>query len=116
MTRKKNSKLPFPSSAPVEANTDTTATAAPVVNVKSEKPAKVKPPKCPISRAEFLKVATFLPVTLGESHVAAIAKEFSTGSFGFGFTDKITVKVGDKHVRFQVSLNCTAIGSKEVVE
>ena len=45
--------------------------------------------------------------------VLAQVREFSTGSFGWHFGDKLTVRVGDQLVKVQVGITMTVIGSKE---
>jgi hypothetical protein len=69
---------------------------------------------CPVTRNEFLAEAKGMDVVLGDQKVLASAKTFSTASFGWGFSDKITVMVNGKAVKCQVSLNVTVIGSKDL--
>lgn len=69
---------------------------------------------CTISREEFRKAAKPLEVTINGQTMVADAKEFSTGSFGFGSNGKLNVKIGDKLVVCQLSLNITVVGSKEL--
>lgn len=40
-------------------------------------------------------------------------KEFSTGSVGFNANGKVTLLCNGKPVQFQVSMNLTAVGSKD---
>ena len=74
-------------------------------------PGTVKKP-CPISRADFGQYATALLIDLGgQAKVIAMPKNFSTGSFGWGFNDKVTVVVNGVPVRLQGTINLTVIGS-----
>ena len=68
---------------------------------------------CPVSRQQFVAEAKAVEVTINGQTVQAEVKEFSTGSFGWHFGDKVTLKVGDTLVRVQVGLTLTVIGSKE---
>ena len=69
---------------------------------------------CPISRSEFLAQAKGVEVVINGQPTLAGVKEFSTGSFGWHFGDKVTIKVGDTLVKCQVGLTLTAIGSKDL--
>jgi hypothetical protein len=69
---------------------------------------------CPVSRGEFLAQAKSVEVTINGQPVVAEVKEFSTGSFGWHFGDKVTIRVGDTLVKVQVGLTLTVIGSKEL--
>lgn len=72
--------------------------------------------ECPISRKHFEEhgpaASGAIRQKLGELPIDA--KTFSTGSFGFGSSDKMTVMIGGIPVKCQVSLNITVIGSKEL--
>lgn len=68
---------------------------------------------CPVSRAEFLKNAKPVELTINGQTLYADPKEFSTGSFGWHANGKITFKVGDTPVTAQMGLLFTAVGSKE---
>jgi hypothetical protein len=70
--------------------------------------------ECPISRAEFLAQAKSVEVTINGQPTLAQVKEFSTGSFGWHFGDKVTLRVGDQLVKCQVGLTLTVIGSKDL--
>ena len=69
---------------------------------------------CPISRSEFLAQAKSVEVVINGVPTLAEVKEFTTGSFGWHFGDKVTLKVGDTLVKVQVGLTLTVIGSKEL--
>ena len=64
-----------------------------------------------MNRAKFLQVKAPV-VMIGNTPVAATAKEFSTGSVGFNITGKVPMVVDGEVVMLQVSGNLTAIGSK----
>lgn len=82
---------------------------------KAKTEPKQKPKaECPISRKEFNEGAKALPIRLGERDFLGDAKEFSTGSVGWGLNEKMKVLVGDKQVNCQVSVNVTVIGSKDL--
>jgi hypothetical protein len=71
---------------------------------------------CPLSRGQFLADAKPVEVTINGQPVVAEVKEFSTGSFGWHFGDKVTLKVGETLVKVQVGLTLTVIGSKDAAE
>lgn len=72
-----------------------------------------KKTECGVTRGYFAVKAKSIPVTIAGNVVVAKVKQFSTGSFGFGAQDKITVDVDGTPVKCQVSLNITVIGSKD---
>jgi hypothetical protein len=67
----------------------------------------------PISRSDFLAKAEPLKVEVAGTTMVADPKEFSTGSFGWYLTGKITVSVDGKPLSVQVGANLTVVGSKE---
>lgn len=72
---------------------------------------------CPFDTfAAFAAAASADDVSLqlsgADKPVKGKIKEFSSGSFGFNFTGKATLKIGGKPVKFQVNSNIVAIGSK----
>lgn len=70
--------------------------------------------ECPISRSEFNNEAKPLAVTIGNgTTVAAQAREFSSGSFGWYASDKVVLNVNGTPVKVQVGLNMVVVGSKE---
>ncbi len=69
---------------------------------------------CPVTRAEFLKDATQVEITINGIPMTADVKEFSTGSLGWYLNGKANVKVGDKSVSVQIGMNLTIVGSKEL--
>lgn len=70
--------------------------------------------KCPISRKGFLEGAKPLPITVdGQSRSPAEPKEFSTGSFGWFHSDKMTIIIDGIPVKVQMNITMTVIGSKE---
>jgi hypothetical protein len=70
--------------------------------------------ECPVSRAQFVKDAKPLVVTIDGINMLAEIKEFSTGSIGWFLNGKMPVKVGDQPVNVQIGLNMTIVGSKEL--
>lgn len=74
-------------------------------------------PAASISKADFRKKAELLQVEIvadGErtAEFDLEPREFSSGSFGWFASEKVSISVGGKRVRCQVSLNVTVIGSK----
>lgn len=74
---------------------------------------KVKAEKvCPITLADFTANAGPLPVTIGGILVGYLEpKQFSTGSFGWGLSDKYSPTVGDVLVKSQLSVSLTVVNS-----
>jgi len=68
---------------------------------------------CPIERTDFLKQATPVTFEIAGTQVTAEPREFSTGSFGWYFTGKVSITVGDKKLPVQVGCNLTVVGSKD---
>ena len=67
---------------------------------------------CPISRQEFKDHAQPVTFEIAGTPVTADWKEFSTGSFGWYFSGKVTVDVNGKKLPVQVGCNMTIVGSK----
>lgn len=98
-----------------------------------KKPVSVpKATKCPVTREKFEETARPMLLSLtggnvpeGERVALAIgvarhkdkdgnlAFGFSTGSFGWGASDKITIMVDGVPVKVQASVNLTVVGSKD---
>jgi hypothetical protein len=68
---------------------------------------------CPISKAMFQAQAKAITVVIDGKPYVAQMKEFSSGSFGWNVSDKVTLEIGGTPVRCQIGLNITAIGSKD---
>jgi hypothetical protein len=68
---------------------------------------------CPISRSDFVAKAEPVKVDVAGTQMTAEAKEFSTGSFGWYLTGKVTIVVDGKPLSVQVGANLTVVGSKE---
>jgi hypothetical protein len=67
---------------------------------------------CPVSRAQFQTTATALDVKVGDQALAALPREFSTGSFGYQGNGKVILMIDGKPALCQVGINVTVIGSK----
>jgi hypothetical protein len=67
----------------------------------------------PMTKREFLDSAPPLKMTIGGRELIASPREFSSGSVGFYFSDKVTIEVNGKAIRLQIGANATCIGSKE---
>jgi hypothetical protein len=68
---------------------------------------------CPIDRTEFLKHATPVTFEIAGTPVTADPREFSTGSFGWYFTGKVSIVVNGTKLPVQVGCNLTVVGSKD---
>lgn len=69
---------------------------------------------CPITRPEFHEKAQTITITVDGTNFKLFPEDFNTGSVGYKLNTKLPIKVGDKTVQFQVGLNITAVGSKEL--
>ena len=69
---------------------------------------------CNVTREQFQAEAKPVEVTINGQPVVADVKQFSTGSFGWHYGEKVSLKVGDTLVKVQVGLTLTVIGSKEL--
>lgn len=67
----------------------------------------------PLSKIQFLEKAQPLRIDVAGTPMAAVVKEFSTGSFGWYTSGKVTVEVDGKPLQMQVGCNLTVVGSKE---
>jgi hypothetical protein len=67
--------------------------------------------KSPVSQSEFARDAKPLKLEINGQTLEIDTKEFSTGSFGWYYSGKLTIQVGDKRVPVQVGLNFTVVGS-----
>lgn len=68
---------------------------------------------CPITRQEFKDNAQSIQFEIAGTQVTADAKEFSTGSFGWYFSGKVTLEVNGRKLPVQVGCNLTVVGSKD---
>jgi len=67
-----------------------------------------------MTRSEFMKAATTHMLEFAGQKIKLPPKEFSTGSVGFGASQKIKVSVGDcEDLQLQCSINFIVVGSKE---
>ncbi len=69
---------------------------------------------CPITRAQFRKLAKAVEVTINGVPMHAEVKEFSTGSIGWYLSAKSTISIDGTPVSVQIGLNMTILGSKEL--
>lgn len=70
--------------------------------------------RCAVTRASFHRDALPISIDVEGQKVYASVKEFSTGSFGWYVSGKITLKVGGIPVDVQVNMNLTVVKSKEL--
>jgi hypothetical protein len=68
---------------------------------------------CPIDRVEFKQNAHPVTFEIAGTPVTADPREFSTGSFGWYFTGKVSIEVNGKKLPVQVGCNLTVVGSKD---
>jgi hypothetical protein len=65
-----------------------------------------------ISPDEFIKNAKSLQLTVDGQSISLDPRTFSTGSLGWNFSGKLPIKVGDKTLKIQASINLMVVGSK----
>jgi hypothetical protein len=70
---------------------------------------------CPLTRQDFREKAVDLPVDIAGVRGQALVREFSTGSFGWYLSQRISVQVGGVRVPVQIGLTLTVVNSKEAV-
>lgn len=68
---------------------------------------------CPLTKAEFKAKAQPLKIEVAGQTMSATPKEFSTGSFGWYLSGKVTIEVDGKPIQVQVGANLAVVGSKE---
>jgi hypothetical protein len=71
---------------------------------------------CPIERVEFKQNAKPVVFEIAGTPVTADPREFSTGSFGWYFTGKVSIEVNGKKLPVQVGCNLTVVGSKDAAK
>jgi hypothetical protein len=69
---------------------------------------------CPISRKDFQTHAKPLSIKIGDMSIEVPAKEFSTGSLGWGLLSKTTMDINGTSVPVQIGMNITLVGSKDL--
>lgn len=67
----------------------------------------------PMKKGDYLKSAPTLRLAIADTPFVCPPREFSTGSVGFNANGKVVIQIGDEYVTHQVSVNITAVGSKE---
>ena len=72
----------------------------------------IKKTECPISSVDFLATAQGLVVKIGDQVKAMEPREFSSGSFGWYNSEKITVVVDGIPLKCQANLSLVVVGSK----
>lgn len=73
-----------------------------------------KKAECPVSRAHFRQHAKPIVASINGQSVTLEVKFFDTGSVGFFAGERIKLDVGGVIVPFQLGINLTAIGSKQL--
>jgi hypothetical protein len=69
---------------------------------------------CPVSREQFRAGAKPVMVKIGDVPLAAMVKEFGTGSLGWFLNGKTVIEVGGVACEVQIGLNLTIVHSKEL--
>lgn len=69
---------------------------------------------CPITRTQFREKAQPIELTINGKSVRVPVKEFSTGSLGWYYNDKMAITIDGQDVMVQLGLNFTIVGSKEL--
>lgn len=106
-----------PSQVPMSKKSAAPANTESAQDSTSTPPAAGKPKKttCPVTREQFnAKAPRSIAVKIGETVVSANLHDFSSGSLGWYFGDKVTIEVDGVPCRVQVGLNMTLIGSKDL--
>jgi hypothetical protein len=67
---------------------------------------------CPITKDEFLAKAAPVAIKVNGQTVTLDPRTFSTGSFGWYFSGKVSIEIDGKPVAVQCGLNLTVVGSK----
>ena len=68
---------------------------------------------CPISLEAFLNHANNVLLVIDDKPIELKPKEFSTGSFGWNGSSRLTIPVGDIPLTLQLSTNATVLKSKD---
>lgn len=96
-----------------KANTDTTNVDATSNGADTGR----KRTECPVTRAQFENEAgpVKVVVSIGDQSTAVLAdpKIFSSGSFGWYFTDKVALEVDGIPVKCQAQLQFVIVNSKD---
>lgn len=66
-----------------------------------------------LTRSEFDTSASSIAMAIGDKQIQVQTKQFSTGSRGWYHNSKVNMKVGDKIVVAQASIQFIVVGSKE---
>lgn len=66
-----------------------------------------------MSVSEFLSKAKTLEAVIDGQRVVLDVKAFSTGSYGWNATGKLSITVDGKPVKCQLGVNLTVVGSKD---
>lgn len=65
-----------------------------------------------ISKADFKEHAKPVELVVDGQKMSLDAREFSTGSLGWGYHGKLTIQINGKPVKVQASINLMVVGSK----
>lgn len=68
---------------------------------------------CPVTRKQFREKARAVVLMVDGVPMSVEVKEFSTGSFGWFGSDKVTVMIDGVPVKVQANVNLTVVNSKE---
>ena len=70
--------------------------------------------ECNITRRDFQASAKATRIALDCGEYMAEAREFSTGSLGWGASEKGWMTIGGEKVKVQIGITITVIGSKDL--
>jgi hypothetical protein len=87
---------------------------AKVAKSETEESPKSKKTACPVTREQFHAKAVALPIKIGENLNSGDAREFSSGSLGWYFGDKVTVMIDGVPCKAQVTCSVVLVGSKDL--
>lgn len=111
-------KKPTPPATAPTKPVEPTKPKAPATEPAKEPAKPVKKTKCPMTLEEFLATAKPLRVTIEmpdgtiEKRVLGV-KEFSTGSFGWYFSEKVIFTLGGVEMKLQAAFSLPIVGSKD---
>lgn len=67
---------------------------------------------CPLTLKQFVDKAEPIVLKIGDQTIHLDPREFSSGSFGWGFSGKVVLDTCGKPCKVQCSMNLVLVGSK----
>lgn len=68
---------------------------------------------CPITLNQFLTLARPITLMVDGQSITLEPREYSSGSFGFGYYGKVTTKIGEQQIKLQASISLVVANSKK---